>query len=110
MMEEIDEMDGEMAVEALREIQRVCESYKGRVPQKQEAAPAEEGGLEEFAEEMGAEEPGLGAPEIEIEVSAEPSEPEPRRFVDYGKPSVRRASESAPAPQKRGPGRPRKGR
>ncbi len=103
MMEEIDEMDGEMAVEALREIQRVCESYKGRIPQKaEESAPSEEAppeeGIEELAEELGGEEPS-----IEIEVSAEP---EPTRFMDYGKPSVRRGED--PPPPKRGPGRPRK--
>lgn len=107
MMEEIDEMDGEMAVEALREIQRVCESYKGRIPQKQEAAPSDEApaddGLDELAEELGGAEPS-----IEIEVSAEPSEPEPQRFMDYGRPSRPRA-EAPPPPPKRGPGRPRKG-
>jgi hypothetical protein len=110
MMEEIDEMDGEMAVEALREIQRVCESYKGRVPQKAAESSGEEmpeEAIDELAEDFSGEEPAL-----EIEISAEPSEPEeppPRRFVDYGGPSrPREKPAQPPLPQKRGPGRPRK--
>ena len=109
MMEELDELDGPAAIEALREIQRVCESYKGRIPEKQEAAP------DGSAEHEGAESPEMESaedemPALEIEVSAEPSEdsePPPRRFVDYGKPSLPRGE---PPPPKRGPGRPKKGR
>lgn len=103
MMEELDELDGPAAIEALREIQRVCESYKGRIPEKQEQASegAESPEMEGMEEEM---------PALEIEVSAEPAEseePPPRRFVDYGKPGLR-SSSPPPAPEKRGPGRPKK--
>lgn len=114
-----DDLDGEMACEALDEIAQICSSYRGR-PKKgeqQQAPPAEETMPEEEAEAS----PDIGATdeadaldamaEEDTAPPAESAEPQPRSLVSYvgmssGKPS---APPHVPDEEPKRPrGRPRK--
>lgn len=106
-----DDMEQQIAVQALEEIENVCKSYRGMLPKKDEEKPAEvekttvsvEAPPEHAAEAVEAleDEPGE-------EMAEESSEPAPISIVSYGNAPAKR-SPMPPQEQKRGRGRPRKG-